>query len=99
MEKKTISKVYFSEGKTSKYFGVTWNNNAKKWQVQLFHNKTHYYGGNFDNEEQAAMKINLLCDKFGKERKNPMINIDLAEVQKVIFALFIVHLKVPELSK
>ena len=92
MEKKWISKVFFSEGsKTSKYAGVTWNNNIKKWQVQLVHNKKKCYGGYFDNEEHAAMKVNLLCDKYESERKNPMINIDLDVIQKVIHSLSIIY--------
>merc|ERR1711925_35840 len=61
--------------KTSKYAGVCWNTNAKKWQVQFVHNKHLYYGGLFDNEEHAAMKVNLLCDKYETERRNPMITI------------------------
>merc|ERR1712034_237825 len=61
--------------KTSIYNGVCWHRENKKWQVQLIHNKKQYYGGSFDNEEQAAMKINLLCDKMGIDRKNPMIDL------------------------
>ena len=53
------------------------------------HNKKLYYGGYFDNEEQAAMKVNLLCDKHGKERKNPMIDIKLDAIQQVIHSLSI----------
>merc|ERR1712034_190570 len=48
------------------------------------HNKKRYFGGLFDNEEQAAMKINLLCDKNGIERKNLMIDVKLdAKQQKI----------------
>ena len=48
------------------------------------HNKKLYYGGYFDNEKQAAMKVNSLCDKFEKERKNPMIIIESDEIQQVM---------------
>jgi len=71
------------KNQTSKYNGVCWNANAKQWQVQLGHNQKQYYGGNFDNEEHAAMKVNLLCDKYGKERKNPTINIDSDLIQEI----------------
>jgi len=71
------------QNKTSIYTGVTWNKNAKKWKAQLAYNKKIYFGGNFDNEEHAAMKINLLCDKYGIERKHLMINIALDVAQRI----------------
>ena len=45
----------------------------KKWLVRFTHNKNKYYGGVFDIEEDAAMEVNLLCDKHGIERKNTII--------------------------
>jgi len=68
--------------KTSKYIGVIWNKHCKKWRVQLVHNKKKLCGGYFDSEENAAMKVNLMCDKIEKERKNPMINIHLDEIRQ-----------------
>jgi len=68
--------------KTSIYVGVTWNKNHKCWQVQLQHNRKPYFGGYFDNEEHAAMKVNLLCEKFEQERKNPMITIESDLIQR-----------------
>ena len=68
-----------AQNKTSKYTGVSWHKDKKSWQANLMHNKKNYFGGYFDNEEHAAMKINLLCDKYGIERKNPMIVINLYE--------------------
>jgi len=59
---------------TSKYIGVSWNKYAKKWKTELSHNKKKFYGGYFDNEVQAAMNINLLCDKYKIKRKNPIID-------------------------
>ena len=53
------------------------------------HNKKSYLGGLFDDEKQAAMSVNLLCDKYGKERKNPMIKIELDAIQQVIHSLCI----------
>jgi hypothetical protein len=87
---------YFSEhfkSKTSIYIGVCWDNNAKKWQAKLHHNKRLNYGGFFDKEEDAAMKVNLFCDKCGIERKNPMIDIELIEDHQVIHSLRILHAK------
>merc|ERR1712034_278266 len=59
---------------TSKYIGVCWHRDNKKWQAYLKHNNKLYSGGYFDNEAQAAMQVNLLCDKHGKERKNPTVD-------------------------
>jgi len=69
---------------TSQYNGVYWHKNNKKWEAMLMHNKKRYFGGSFDNKEQAAMSVNLLCDKMGKERRNPMIDIG-ADVMKQQF--------------
>ena len=85
-------KFYFCEvqNQTSKYVGVCWNKNRKKWETKLKYKKKQYYGGLFDNEEHAAMKVNLLCDEFETERKNPTIWIkpDIME-QLVIHSLSI----------
>ena len=65
----------------------------------MTHNNKRYHGGLFHNEKQAAMSINLLCDKMGKERKNPMIDIKMIDIkhnamQQVIYSLYFVHGKV-----
>ena len=52
-------------------------------------NKKKYHGGYFDDEEQAAMEVNLLCDKYGKERKNPTVIIELDAMQQVTKSLSI----------
>merc|ERR1711925_11576 len=65
--------------KTSVYTGVCWNKDKNKWRAQVTHNKKRYFGGYFDHEEHAAMKINLLCDKIKIERKNPEINKDVIQ--------------------
>jgi len=70
------------KNQTSNFTGVSWNNDSKKWQTHLMCNKKNYHGGIFDNEEHAAMKVNLLCDMNGIERKNPTININLNEIQE-----------------
>jgi len=69
------------QNQTSQYNGVCWNNNEKKWHAKLKHNKKTCYGGYFDNEEQAAMSVNLLCDKIGIERKNPNVIMEPEEIQ------------------
>jgi hypothetical protein len=81
------------QNQTSKFHGVCWHKDNKKWQAELRYNKKNYYGGLFDNEEQAAMKVNVLCDKCGIERKNPKININPNAIQQVIYSLSTVHRK------
>jgi len=68
---------------TSKYFGVNWDNTKKKWRPHLIHNSKRYYGGYFDNEKHAAMRVNLLCDKCEIQRKNPTIDIDLDSIKQL----------------
>merc|ERR1712034_127892 len=67
--------------KTSTYHGVCWDKFSKKWKAQFIHQGKTYYGGLFDNEEHAAMNVNLLCDKYETERKNPTIKINLDVMQ------------------
>ena len=47
------------------------------------HKGKKYYAGLFDNEKHAAMKVNLLCDKLGIKRKNPMIDVELDTIRQV----------------
>jgi len=61
---------------TSKYTGVCWITREKKWRARLTYNGEKYCCGYFDNEEESAMSINLLCDKLGIQRKNTMIDIE-----------------------
>merc|ERR1712034_13214 len=69
--------------KTSQYIGVSWHKKKKKWESRIRHNKKLYNGGYFDNEEQAAMKVNLLCDKYEIDRKNPNVIIKPNAIQQV----------------
>ena len=65
---------------------VCWNRENKKWQTQLYHNrKKTYFGGYYDNEEHAAMKVNLLCDKYGIKRQNPTIIIEPDISEQVMY--------------
>jgi len=71
-----------SRNKTSIYNGVHWNTHKKKWQAQLIHNTKKYFGGSYDNQENAAMSVNLLCDKLEIERRNPTIDIKLNTIKQ-----------------
>ena len=84
-----VSYFYEIKNQTSKYAGVCWKKNSKKniyknkWQTILQHNQKRYYAGYHDNQENAAMSINLICDKLGIKRKHPTINTNLDEIQQV----------------
>ena len=79
---------------TSQYIGVCWNAREKKWQAQLTDDKKKYYGGLFDNEKHAAMKVNLLCDNNGIKGKNTVIIIEPDKIKQVMHALSKKHEKV-----
>merc|ERR1712034_114040 len=80
------------KNQTSNYSGVCWHRDKKKWQARLTHNKNKYYGGLFDNEEHAAMQVNLLCDKYGIERKNPMIDINPDKMKSTMYQSEVKHI-------
>merc|ERR1711925_58010 len=51
-------------------------------EATLKYNKKKCYGGQFENEEHAAMKVNLLCDEYETKRQNPTIEIKPEIIQK-----------------
>ena len=53
----------------------------------MTHNGKRYCAGVFDDEKHAAMKLNLLCDKFGIQRKNSMIDIEFDAIRQVTHPL------------
>ena len=58
------------------------------------YNKKVYSGGCFDDEKNAGISVNLLCDKLGIERKNSKIDIEPDAIQQVMHSLSIIHGKV-----
>merc|ERR1712034_46432 len=60
--------------KISQYTGVTWHIQRKKWYAQLCANgQKPKYGGSFNDEVDAAKRVNHLCEKLGIPLKNPAI--------------------------
>jgi hypothetical protein len=55
---------------TSNYTGVYWVKKSNKWAATVVVNSKRYYGGCFDEEIEAAKKVNQLCDELEIERKN-----------------------------
>merc|ERR1712096_171791 len=51
--------------KKSQYKGVYWHKEKSKWSVQLWlKEKKQKYGGYFENELDAAKRVNQLCEKL-----------------------------------
>merc|ERR1712034_69335 len=78
-----LFEAYQVQNSISQYIGVSWIRERKKWRARLPHKGKKYSAGLFDNEKHAAMKVNLLCDKFGIQRKNPMIDIEFDVIPQV----------------
>jgi len=58
------------EGRTSVYRNVAWHRKARKWQVQIYHNRRTAYVGQFDDEREAAMAADKRCVELGLETRN-----------------------------
>lgn len=55
-DRENITKGYLHKNKSSKYTGVCFNKERKKWQVNIRLNKIKYNLGYFINEEDAGMQ-------------------------------------------
>ena len=61
--------------KTSQYKGVSWHRKRKKWCVLIYpKGQKPKYGGDFDDELDAAKRVNQLCEEFGIPPQNPTIS-------------------------
>jgi len=57
--------------KTSQYVGVYWYKERHKWRVQLsLQEEKAKFGGCFDDEMDAAKRVNQLCEQMGIPHKN-----------------------------
>merc|ERR1712034_62656 len=65
---------YQKRENTSQYKGVYWSKEREKWYVQLFLNAKRQYGGFFNDERDAAKRVNELCEKWGIPPQNPAIS-------------------------
>jgi len=64
----------YKDGKTSKYKGVHWNQNRKKWYAVIYSKDRKWKcGGSFSNELDAAKGVNQLCKEMGIPERNPGI--------------------------
>jgi len=65
---------YEKRKKVSQYNGVAWHKQSRKWVVLLC-SKGHKrkYGGTFNDELEAANRVNQLCEEMGIPLQNPAI--------------------------
>merc|ERR1712034_81649 len=60
--------------KKSQYKGVTWSGERRKWKVQMWLKEGKVkYGGYFEEEVDAAKKVNQLCEELRIPLRNPEI--------------------------
>ena len=59
----------------SQYKGVFWNKKCKKWITVLYmKGQKQKYGGYFNDELNAAKRVNQLCKESGIPLQNPKIS-------------------------
>ena len=67
--------VYEKNKQTSQYKGVCWNKEKSKWQALVYlKGKKQIYGGRFNDELDAAKRVNQLCEKLKIPPQNPTIS-------------------------
>ena len=71
---KRLAVVCGAKEKTSQYSGVYWHNENDKWCAQIRLHRKKKFGGCFDDEVDAAKKVNQLCEDMGIPHKNPEIS-------------------------
>ena len=62
--------------KTSKYRGVYWHKKHKKWDARIcLKGQKPKFGGYFEDEVDAAQKVNQLCEELQIPAQNPEISV------------------------
>ena len=59
-----------SYGKTSKYKGVSWSRQNKKWVAQYWYKSKIYYLGRYETEEEAAEAYRKATEHLHKDYAN-----------------------------
>merc|ERR1712034_80874 len=79
LQNPTISAIpiqqYQKKEKKSQYKGVYWHKHSGKWYVLIYlKGQKTKYGGTFNDELDAAKRVNQLCEEFGIPQQNPTIS-------------------------
>merc|ERR1712034_165143 len=69
-----LNKTPQKKEKISHYKGVTWHKKSRKWYASVYH-KGHKrkYGGMFNEELDAAKRVNQICEELNISPQNPNI--------------------------
>merc|ERR1712034_245630 len=66
---------YQARKKTSEYRGVSWHKCNRKWRAQLsLKGGTEKFGGTYNDEMDAAKRVNQLCEEMDIPLRNPGIS-------------------------
>ena len=66
-EQNSYNRIRFRKSQSSKYKGVRWNKQIKKWAVIICFNKKSKFIGYFEDEIQAAKAYDKAAKKYHKE--------------------------------
>ena len=78
--------------KTSQYKGVYWDRDRGKWHVQLWLKEgKSKYGGYFQDELDAAKRVNQLCKELGIALQHPEISTIPNQQCEVTTKFFLSH--------
>jgi len=64
---------YQKKEKTSQYKGVHWEAQTGKWKAYFYRKGKFKFGGSFQDELDAAIKVNKLCANLGIPHRNPTV--------------------------
>jgi len=70
--------------KQNLFHGIYWHKTNKKWVAHLQVDGRNKYGGSFDNEVDAAKKVNQMCQEIKIAPRNPEIICENVLDQSII---------------
>jgi hypothetical protein len=84
--------IYEAKEKTSQYKGVSYDKQTGKWDVRVYSKgQKRKSGGRFNDELDAAKRVNQLCEGFGIPQQNPEISATPNEPYQVTKKTFLFH--------